>query len=426
MSNAAEVAEPRTRILISAYACGPDNGPEAGAGWAFARAAAAHHDVWVITRQRFRDTVDAALKSSPSLAAHLRVIYLDLPEAVMRYKRSQFDLYWYYILWQRTFHRRALELHAEFSFDVVHHVSFANDWLPCGAVGLGVPLVWGPVGGASRVPLRLLRWLGPRGILTELTRETFVAQLRRYWGDPAARAAAVVVAQNREVAQRFKYARRVVVEPNAAFEDELPPRTRRKSQDGLRRAVWVARLIPWKGPQLALAALTHGPAKSWRVDFYGEGPELGRLRKRVSKLGITDRVRFHGLRPRPEVLQAMAEADALLFPSLHDQAGWVAAEASSIGLPVVCFDLGGPPLLAGVNAQIASIDGNPAANLAEELAAAGQVDGIPNNRWAARRLSALVDDWYADAISAGVVKTRAPKPKNHNDQIKEEPKPSSL
>ena len=61
-----------------------------------------------------------------------------------------------------------------------------------------------------------------------------------------------------------------------------------------------------------------------------------------------------------------------LFPSLHDQAGWVAAEASSMGTPDVCLPLGGPALLAGKNAHVASLVGDLPANLARELTSAGR------------------------------------------------------
>ena len=36
-----------------------------------------------------------------------------------------------------------------------------------------------------------------------------------------------------------------------------------------------------------------------------------------------------------------------VFPSLHDEAGWVVVEAMACGLPVVSLDVGGPPILAG-------------------------------------------------------------------------------
>ena len=55
-----------------------------------------------------------------------------------------------------------------------------------------------------------------------------------------------------------------------------------------------------------------------------------------------------GWRERDDVLKVMAEeADVLLFPSLHDEAGLAVAEAAAIGLPIVCLDRGGPPIIAG-------------------------------------------------------------------------------
>jgi glycosyltransferase involved in cell wall biosynthesis len=43
----------------------------------------------------------------------------------------------------------------------------------------------------------------------------------------------------------------------------------------------------------------------------------------------------------------------LLFPSLHDSSGGVVLDAMSYGLPVVCFDLGGPGVLVTGNSGIA-------------------------------------------------------------------------
>ena len=40
----------RMRVLVSAFACDPTEGSEPGAGWAWARAAAVEHDVWLMTR----------------------------------------------------------------------------------------------------------------------------------------------------------------------------------------------------------------------------------------------------------------------------------------------------------------------------------------------------------------------------------------
>jgi glycosyltransferase involved in cell wall biosynthesis len=382
---------PRLRVLISAYACGPGDEPEAAAAWAFARAAAANHEVWVITRKRFAAAVKAALEDEPDLSAHLRVEYLDLPDTVVRWKRGAAGVYWYYVAWQRAMARRARELHAKVRFDVAHHATFANDWLPCGLSGLGVPFVWGPVGGASSMPLpRVARWLGPRGTATEVARIVMTGLPRRLFGDRAAGRAALVVAQNPDVAARFSRARRVVTEPNAAF--EAPPPV--DDQDRTTTAIFVARLLAWKGGRLAIDAFADPRLREWRLEIFGDGYERRHLERRAARLGLGERVVFRGHRPRTEVLDAYRRAAVMVFPSLHDQAGWAAAEASAVGLPVVCLPLGGPPLLADRNAVPVALDGDIPRAIATAVLDASVRGGVPHQRWSESRLPALVDDWY--------------------------------
>lgn len=392
-------AERRRRVLVSAYAFGPSDEPEASAGWAFASAAAADHDVWVICRRRFVDEIRARLDADPALAAHLRVVHIDPSDRVRRRYRRSWDLYWYYVLWQRLAARTAQALHDEHAFDVVHHVTFANDWLPSGVSRLkSVPFVWGPVGGATRIPVwRLRRWLGPRGVAYEAIRAVATNPPRRLWGDANARRARVVVVQNADVARRFRRARRVVIEPNASLDASTLP-VRLPRAPGGPRAVFAGRLIPLKGGSLAITAIAREEARDWTLTLYGDGTERASLEALSAALGVSDRVFFAGHRPRSEVLEAMATADILLFPSMHDQAGWAAAEASSMGTPVVCLPLGGPPTLAAPNDFVASLDGDIVANIVREMNRAASTGGQPHDRWSPGRLRHAVADWYADAV----------------------------
>ncbi|MEW2012571.1 MULTISPECIES: glycosyltransferase family 4 protein [Microbacterium] len=371
-----------------------------------ATAAARTHDVWVITRPRFRQAIEGALSTDAALRSHLHVAYLDLPPGIVRLKRRGVDLYWYYALWQQALGRRARALHANVGFDVAHHVTFANDWMPCGLTALrDVPLVWGPVGGSSTLPIRRLRpWLGARGTLTELVRALSTGLFRRLWGAPAARRAALVVAQNPDVAGVFRRtSSAVVVEPNACL-DDLP--TRAAAEVRPRHAVFAGRLLAWKGAALAIEALARPEAADWTLTIFGDGYERARLEGLTRRLGLGARVEFAGHRPRPEVLEAIARAEVFLFPSMHDQAGWVVAEASTMGCPVVCLPLGGPPTLAERNAHVASLDGDIPASLARRLVEAAARGGEPHDRWSARRLPDLVAGWYHDALRPG--RGRAP------------------
>ena len=384
-------------MLISAYACEPDAGSEPGAGWAWTRAAALDHEVWVLTRRNLADQIELARQREPFLRLH--PIYLDLPGWVLRAKRGRAGIYWYYPIWQFLAWQTGRRLHRAVGFDIAHHLTLAMDWMPAGVAFLrGVPTVWGPVGGVTGAPLTLWRWLGPRGCLVELSRELLTRGARRVFGRSAARRAALVVAQNHDVADAFRAAGQVVVEPNTAIRDQdaalLPWRAPVTPGAGPRRAVFLGRLLPLKGPGLAIAALAEPEARAWTLDIYGAGPELARLRRLAERLGVSDRVVFKGYRPREEALAALAEADAMLFPSMHDQAPWAVAEALSLGCPVVCLDRGGPAVLVG-SGEGAKVPVSPSVTRDLARALAG-LDGrmAPVTRWSERRLPARLSDWY--------------------------------
>lgn len=385
------------KVLISAYACEPGKGSEPGAGWEWSRAAALDHDVWVLTRENNAPAIKDALAREPHL--RMQPVYLDLPRWALFWKRGQRGVHLYYFLWQILVWRKAKALHREIGFDVAHHLTLAVDWMPAGVAWVrGLPLVWGPVGGATGTPWRMWRWLGWRGILSEAFREVATRLLRNLFGDPVARSAALVVAQNHDVARRFRYVSNIVVEPNVAIDPAALPAVRRAERtNGERRAVFAGRLIPWKGARLAVAALAEPRAEGWRLDIFGDGPERRPLQQLTKHLRLHSKVTFHGARPRIEVLAAVAEANAFLFPSMHDEAGWAAAEAVTLGCPVICFDRGGPPTIVGPRTAgtISQSDATPA-GIAHALDGLSPGDAW-RTRWLIDRLPAVLATWYPTA-----------------------------
>jgi glycosyltransferase involved in cell wall biosynthesis len=390
-------------VLVSAYACEPDQGSEPGAGWAFARAAALQHDVWLLTRSNLASVIEPALEREPDLRLH--PVYLDLPPWVMRWKHGLRGVHWYYPLWQLAAWRYARSLHQQVRFDLAHHVTFAADWMPAGVGWLdGVPLVWGPVGGATGTPWSLWRWLGWRGCLSEAARGSATWAGRQLFGKPVARRAALIVAQNHDVARAFGGRRPVVVEPHVAMEGPTPASVRRPARGPIpeRRALFAGRLLAWKGIRLAVAALARPEATGWSLDVYGVGPEANAVGRLARRLGVADRVVFHGARPREEVLVAIAEADALLHPSMHDSAPWIVAEALSLGCPVVCLDRGGPAVLVGPGEGVkVPVTGEVVANLARALSSL-PTSGAPLTRWSAARLPSVVSSWYERVAKTGL------------------------
>lgn len=386
---------------MSAYACHPGAGSEPGTGWAWACAAAQRHEVWLLTRANERAAIDAALAALPDL--RLRPVYLDLPESVRRWKRQQRGVRLYYVLWQRQARRMAARLHAEHRFDVAHHVTFASDWLPAGVVGIaGLPSVWGPVGGSAPFPWSIRRELGPKGVMFEIARATTGWAGRSVFGRSAARRAAVVVAQNDDVAARFAR-HQPVIEPHVAIDDaRLPVRAGRRDAAALTEApvdlLFVGRLIAWKGVAIAIRALPHLGDQTRRLTIVGTGGDRARLERLAEGLGIADRVEFLGQVPREMVLELMASATALVHPSVHDSAPWAVAEAIAMGLPVAALDTGGPSLLVRRAGGGALARVGP--DIAESFARAIESASAPHDPSVVSvgRIATLLDRWYLQAI----------------------------
>lgn len=395
---------------MSAFSCEPERGSEPGAGWAWSRAAALCHEAWVLTRTKHAPAIQQALQKEPHLK--LCPVYVDLPAWARSWQRGQHGVRLYYLLWQILAFREGRRLHREIGFDVAHHLTFAVDWMPAGVAWVpGLPFIWGPVGGATGTPWALRRWLGWRGVVSEALREITTRPMRRLFGDLTARRAALIIAQNRDVARRFSYRPAVIVEPNVALE-KLPEPTPRapRDPDKPRVAVFAGRLIPWKGLRLAIATLAEPETADWELHVYGDGSERRVCEGLAERLGVKRRVIFHGPCPRTEVLAAVATADAFLFPSMHDSAPWAVGEAVSLGIPVVCLDRGGPAVIVDdwSGYRVLANTAAPAA-LARALEdAAGRRRGMRSTRWLARRLPSMLDGWYESATASRKARAHAP------------------
>jgi glycosyltransferase involved in cell wall biosynthesis len=385
------------RVLISAYACEPGAGSEPGTGWTWAKAAARDHDVWLLTRANNEPLLRAPLADFPSI----RPVYIDLPSWASWWKRGQRGVHLYYLLWQLLTFFIARRLHRVHKFDVAHHVTLAIDSLPSAVAWIpGLPCVWGPVGGASPPAWFAWKWLGPRGSAQEAIREVISRPARRIFGDPTARRARIVVAQNSDVARRFRRSGLVVTEPNVAIDPATRAALRpaHRPQFYANRAIFAGRLIPSKGVELALTALALPDAADWELHIFGEGPGKPRLEKWVERHRLQDRVCFRGAVPREALFQEFAAAQAFLFPSLRDSAGWALAEAATAGMAVICINRGGPGEIAARSDGIAVSPTRLVANeLAAALRAARETDS-PTTAWLDDRIPGLLQQWYSLAV----------------------------
>jgi glycosyltransferase involved in cell wall biosynthesis len=305
------------------------------------------HEVWVITRANNQESIEKALATRPLPNVHW--VYFDLPHWARFWKEGARGLRAYYYLWQLGAYFVARRLHREVGFDLVHHVTFVNYWMPSFVSLLPVPFLWGPVGGGESAPRAFWRCFGFRGKLYEILRD-----LARSLGqfDPfvrlTARRAAFTFATTHETETRVRQigCRRVGVLFGIGLPAEEIQRlgdipTRQANPFRLLSLGW---LLHWKGFELALRSFALFNRRFPNSEYWiiGDGPERARLERLARELGVASKVSFWGLLPRFEVLDKLAQCDALVHPSLHDSGGWVCLEAMAAGRPVICLDLAGP------------------------------------------------------------------------------------
>jgi len=339
----------KPKVLVSAYACEPGKGSEPGVGWNWVKQISKFADVWVITRANNRPAIEKALKKEPLNNVHW--IYFDLPYWLRFWKKGQRGVHLYYFLWQKGIYSLAKQLCEQIKFDIIHHVTFVNYWLPSFLSFLPVSFVFGPVGGGEDAPPNFFSTFSLKGKIYEYQRKWFrrIFELTPYVRQNI-KNASIILATTEETAKRLENlgVRRLKILSQVALSNEdleilfnIPLNLEKKF-----KFLSLGRLLHWKGFHLGIKAFAKFIKRFPQSEYWivGDGPERKNLEKLAAQLGIKDKVKFWGFVPRHEALKILEETHVLVHPSLHDSGGWVSIEAMAAGRPVICLDLGGPAL----------------------------------------------------------------------------------
>jgi glycosyltransferase involved in cell wall biosynthesis len=179
-------------------------------------------------------------------------------------------------------------------------------------------------------------------------------------------------------------------------EASLPRGLREQSAAKRLRLLYVGRIVRTKGLRDGIRALAHVPGDiEVTLDVVGEGPDMPYCAGEVSRLALTNKVRFHGKLPRSEVDDFYSRADALLFPSFREATGGVIFEAMAAGLPQICAHFGGP---AAIVTEKTGLLVNPTSPAQYPLDLASAIAKLANDRSLMARLSQgsirRIDDEY--------------------------------
>jgi phosphatidyl-myo-inositol dimannoside synthase len=129
-----------------------------------------------------------------------------------------------------------------------------------------------------------------------------------------------------------------------------------KDSGGPLRLLCVGRLIERKGQHHLIAAVKQLVDEGMDVtlDLVGTGDAQVANKVQVDRLGLGDRVHFHGYVPREKIIDVYRAADVFVLPSYNEGMSVALLEAMASGLPVIVTPTGGTPELVqdGINGHI--------------------------------------------------------------------------
>lgn len=333
---------PMNEVILIAYAISPTEGSESGAGWALLRAHIyLKHDVTLVT-------TGSELKKlrEDNEFSSLKIKVVEIPEFKFLTKYSHmipFSIQLRHLVWNLQIFRTVRRLTRTDPNLIVHYGTYAGDWNIniLHLLNSSVYKLWGPVGGAQRIPLKFMISLGPRGIIEDISKRLVGSTFRTIIKKRLSNSKSVILCANSATYQTYFKSTRVLLAQNIVLENLYPGLTERKSNI----VFGCGRLIPWKNWKLAILAMKYVDDK--HLIIAGEGPDSHRLEKLIDKHKLRGKVSLIGRIERELVLQYMRECDAFVFPSLRDSASWALAEGVLLNCKVVALDLPGSAAVTG-------------------------------------------------------------------------------
>ena len=340
------MADQRLKVFIIAFACEPHKGSEVGIGWNVANKLAGYHEVHVLTRANNRQSIEDFLRDrdQPRPIFH----YYDLPRWLMFWKKKRRGYRLYYYLWLYFAYFRFRGFVKNGNFDVVHHLTFAQDSTPDLFVAYDpgkAKTIWGPVG--SCIAPKYIRDSFPfRVKVAEFLRQKIKdllvnLNIARILTEKRADLLISYPQERADMPFRKKRRGQLIFYPQTGINvDEPEYRLPEKVYpERATRLLICSEFLHWKGCTFAAEAFSRlaQDRKDITLDVLGAGPEEKNMRRIFAHYQVTDRVRFHGVVPKQMMLFYLHSSDVLLYPSYHHGLATVILQAMWAKLPIVAL-----------------------------------------------------------------------------------------
>ena len=335
----------KIKIFASAYACEPGLGSEIGVGWHWVLEMSKHFELWVLTRESNRGTIEPWIAEHPEFSG-IHFLYFDLPKWARFWKKGLRGVRTYYNIWQMFTNRIVKRTMRENGIKVFHHLTYGNVLWKVSSYGQKQFFIWGPVGGLETIPAEYSRHYSHKSRLIEWVRRAVVKMLPLNFGFKRRCKNADLMLCKTEITRYLipaKHRERAVLFTDVAVEKQPVITDTGNNPNDKIEFITVGRLDAWRGFDLVIESFARAAKdnKNMHLTIVGKGADKERLKGIVEQLGLKEQISFAGKVSMDEYYRLLAAADVVVNASLKEGAVTVSFDSMAMGKPLICLDTTG-------------------------------------------------------------------------------------
>lgn len=344
----------KANILFCCYTAEPLKGSEPGVGWNvpyFIAKQCPHYEVFILTKVSKKEKIEAFLKEHPS--QNLHPLYYGIP-SWLKIERFGFARQFNYIAWELLVKRHIHKWDTKYHFDLIHHVTFNQYRTPSPGFWFDKPFVMGPIGGAETINPIFYQDLSPETIKKEKYRQKGKDFKLFGWLNKRNNNKKLILFSSVENESRLKpycYGSSSRVLPAIAFdENDFPAREKENSifqGSSIFEMTYAGRPLDWKGLRLfmraAKMAFVDHSITDFKIRLIGirDEAEQKMVIQWTQEHQLSDFVELIPFIPRPDLLKILQTCNLSVYPAFRDSGSMSILEASALGCPSICFNVGG-------------------------------------------------------------------------------------
>jgi len=334
----------RLKIFISAYACEPNLGSEIGVGWHWVLEMSKYFELWVLTRESNRPTIEPWIEEHPEFGG-IHWLYYDWPQWARFWKKGLRGVRTYYNIWQYCTNRKVKRTMQENGIKIFHHLTYGNALWKVSSYGQRQFFIWGPIGGLETISKEYSKHYDGKSQIIERLRRVAASLTAFNFSFKKRCARADLILAKTEITRRMipqKYAAKAIPFTDVAA-DVSTMSTSAAKDNGFTEFITVGRLDAWRGFDLAIEAVARASKTNQQIHLtiVGNGSDRERLERLIHKFGLDRQVTLTGKVPMEAYKRLMEQSDVVINAALKEGAVTVSFDCMAMGKPLICLDTTG-------------------------------------------------------------------------------------